>query len=433
MELLNCYAQPCETDFIRGLTIRYLRNSVNKIVSRNARKPTFKRGVAFMQTSRLLEQDIVLLAQPSLIELFGRAGAQFLNQLHYWLENPGCGENHQGKKWIYNTESAWSQQLKLSTRQFRRYVSSLTQKGIISVAKLHSHKSNRTNYFSINYESLEKLISGADNSSQLSQTSSFAHEDILSASSGQSGPFYIETKITNKDFNKSDAESKKLTGQGAVSEAEQVKQVERVKKSISKIEKNRVGEDKTSQDDHFMKQQFKTSTAQDMLEIWNTVLGEKSQATMSKDLAPQLVSAYSTKFEKDLNQWRRYCELIKTSEYLMKERFDLSLFWALKFSTIDRLRAGGLGVKPTSLSAASESIANESQIDEMITALNESETTKALRRTIAQAVGSANYLSWFHQASFVEQEGKILLVAPNAFVESKWEELFPWINKENIA
>ena len=117
----------------------------------------------------------------------------------------------------------------------------------------------------------------------------------------------------------------------------------------------------------------------------------------------------------------------------MKEGFDLSIFWALKFSTIGRLRAGGLGVKPASLSAASESVANESQINEMITTLDESEKTKTLRRTIAQAVGSANYLSWFHQASFVEQGGKILLIASNAFVESKWEELFPWVNKEKIV
>ena len=381
-----------------------------------------------MQTSRLLEQDVVLLAQPSLIELFGRAGAQFLNQLHYWLENPGCGENHQGKKWIYNTESAWAEQLKLSTRQFRRYVSSLTQKGIISVAKLHAHKSNRTNYFSINYELLEKLIPISSNSSKSPQSGSFVHEDILSASSGQNGPFYIETKTTNKDFNKSETESKKLTGQEALSETEQV---EPVKKSISKIEKSRVGKDKTSQEDCPKKQQPKSSTAQDMLRIWNTILGEKSQATMSKDLAPHLVSAFSTKFEKDLNQWKRYCDLIRTSDYLMKEGFDLSIFWALKFSTIDRLRAGGLGVKPASLSANSELVADESQINEIITALDESEKTKILRRTIAQAVGSANYLSWFHQASFVEQEGKILLVAPNTFVESKWEELFPWVNKEN--
>ena len=384
-----------------------------------------------MQTSRLLEQDIVLLAQPSLIELFGRAGAQFLNQLHYWLENPGCGENHQGKKWIYNTESAWAEQLKLSTRQFRRYVSCLAQKGIISVAKLHSHKSNRTNYFSINYELLEKLIPTSDSSSKSTQTRSFVHKDILSSSSGQSVPIYIETKITNKDFNKSEKKSKKLTRQEAISKIEQV---ELVKKAILKIEKGRKGKkDNTSESPHPKKLQPKCLTAQDMLRVWNSILGEKAQATMSKDLAPLLVSAFSAKFEKHMEQWKRYCDLIKTSDYLMKEGFDLSIFWALKFSTIDRLRAGGLGVKPAALCITSETAVDEHQTDEMINNLDESEKVKALRWTIARAVGFANYHSWFHQASFIEQDQKILLIAPNAFVESKWEELFPWVNKENLT
>jgi len=384
-----------------------------------------------MQTSRLLEQDVVLLAQPSLIELFGRAGAQFLNQLHYWLENSSCGENHQGKKWIYNTESAWAEQLKLSTRQFRRYVSNLAQKGIISVAKLHTHKSNRTNYFSINYELLEKLISNTDSSAQ---TRSFVHEDILSSSSGQSVPIYIETKITNKNFNKSEKKSKKLTKQETISKIEQVKQVELVKKVILKIEKERKGKkDNTPESPHPKKLQPKCLTAQDMLRVWNSILGEKAQATMSKELAPLLVSAFSAKFEKHMEQWKRYCDLIKTSDYLMKEGFDLSIFWALKFSTIDRLRAGGLGVKPAALCITSETSVNEHQTDEMINKLDESEKVKALRRTIARAVGFANYHSWFHQASFIEQGQKILLIAPNAFVESKWEELFPWVNKENLT
>ncbi len=385
-----------------------------------------------MQTSRLLEQDVVLLAQPSLIELFGRAGAQFLNQLHYWLENPSCGENHQGKKWIYNTESAWAEQLKLSTRQFRRYVSSLAQKGIISVAKLHSHKSNRTNYFSINYELLEKLIPVSSCSAKFSQSGGFVHEDILSAPSGQNGPFYIETKTTNKDFNKSEAESKKLTGQGTISEAEQVKQVDLVKKSISKIEKSRAGEDGVSLEDYSKKQHPKTSTAQDMLKVWNNILGEKAHAEMSKDLAPQLVSAFSTKFEKDLHQWKYYCELIRTSDYLMKKEFKFSIFWALKFSTIDRLGAGELGVKLEKPQEES-TIITEAQVEEKISNLEDSEFVKTLRRKIAEKIGILEYISWFHHAEFLEKDGTIQLIAPNSFVEKTWETRFSWVNKGNIA
>lgn len=381
-----------------------------------------------MQTYKLLEQDSVLLSQPSLIEHFGRAGAQFLSQLHYWLEKEGSlGCKHHDVRWIYNSAESWAQQLHLSVRQIRRLISKFIENDVLRVKKLNPCKSNRTNYYSINYEALNSIMT-----LKSSETRSFVHEDILSSSSCHNGTIYNDTKTTNKDFNKSGAKSESLTGQRTHSETEQVQQVERIKKDILKIGKGRK-EDNPSQIPKPKKHPPKSSTTQDMLRVWNTILGEKSSTTMSKNLAPFLVSAFSTKFEKDLKQWERYCELIKTSEYLMKEGFDLSILWALKFSTIDRLRAGGLGVKPASLNLTSQVIINEHQTDEMINNLSESEKIKMLRRTIAQAVGFANYHSWFHQASFVEQDEKILLVAPNAFVEIKWEELFPWVSRENKA
>jgi len=386
-----------------------------------------KGGVAFMQTYKLLKQDSVLLSQPILIENFGRAGAQFLSQLHYWLEKDGpFGHEHQGIRWIYNSAESWAEQLHLSVRQVRRLISRFLESGVLRVQKLNPCKSIRTNYYSIDYDALDAAVA------KRSQTRCFSHSDILSSSSCHNDTIYIETKITNKDFNKSEKKSKKLAGQGDISEIEQVKQVKPVKKVIAKVEKGRKDEDKnTSQSPNPKNSQPKRSTAQDMLRVWNTILGEKAQAIMNKDLAPLLVSAFSTKFGKDIEQWKRYCDLIKTSDYLMKEGFDLSIFWVLKFSTIDRLWAGGLGVKPASLGSTSEVIISEHQTEEMINNLNESEKVKALRRTIAQAIGFANYLSWFHHASFVEQNGKILLIAPNAFVENIWAERFGWIHKEN--
>ena len=379
-----------------------------------------------MQTYKLLEQDSVLLSQPILIKNFGRAGAQFLSQLHYWLEKDGSfGHEHQGIRWIYNSAESWADQLHLSVRQIRRIISGFLRSGILRVQKLNPCKSIRTNYYSIDYDALSTAVTKS------SQTPCFTHDDILSSSSCHNDTIYIETKITSKDFNKSEIEPKNLVRSGAISETEQVKQVELVKKAISKEEKGRGREEEnTTQSPKSKKLQPKCSTAQDMLRIWNNILGEKAQATMSKELAPLLVSAHSTKFGKDMEQWKSYCSLIKTSDYLMKEEFELSIFWALKFSTIDRLRAGGLGVKPTALCLTSEVVVDEDQTNKMISNLDESENIKTLRRTIAQAIGFANYHSWFHHASFIEQDGKILLVAPNAFVESKWEVLFPWLYKK---
>jgi hypothetical protein len=251
---------------------------------------------------------------------------------------------------------------------------------------------------------------------------------------------YIQ-KLHNKDINKSEALPIKQVGQGET-ESKRVELVKRVKNIISKNEEKKAdSSDQAYLNEISTKTRLtgKTSTAQDMLAIWNETLSEKAKASMSKDLAPLLVSAYSKKFEQNLDQWKRYCELIKSSTYLMGEQFQLSIFWGLKFSTIDRVRAGELGVKLNYIDSrdgygsSNKSIVNESKVQEMIEALDESIEAKTTRLKIAQAVGAAAYHSWFHQAAFVSRDGEIQLVAPNPFVEQHWESQFSWVNKGNAS
>ena len=63
-----------------------------------------------------------------------------------------------------------------------------------------------------------------------------------------------------------------------------------------------------------------------------------------------------------------------------------------------------------------------------IEALPESQAVKELRHKISQAIGDAEYNSWFHAAKFCEIGGEIRLVAPNYFVEQYWKDHFDWIN-----
>ena len=387
-----------------------------------------------MQTYKLLEQDSVLLSQPLLIEHFGRAGAQFLSQLHYWLEKKetlGC--KYQDSHWIYNSAESWAKQLHLSVRQIRRLISKFVESGVLRVEKLNPYKSIRTNYYSIDYDKLNASVSPKNNL----ETRSFVHGDILSPSSCHNGTIYIETKTTNKDINKSDATPIERVWQGGT----KIKQVDLVNmmipKDMEKKEETVVGliTPQTSlvtenSNTEAIQLKKKTTTSQDMLMIWNTILGEKAQSSMSKELAPLLVSAFHKKFEQSLDQWKSYCELIKTSPYLMGEHFHLSIFWGLKFSAIDRIRAGELGVKPTltnnSIGQGVISAVTENQVEQMIEELPESTEAKTTRLQIARAIGAAAYHSWFHQATFVKRGDELQMVAPNSFVESYWETHYSW-------
>jgi hypothetical protein len=156
---------------------------------------------------------------------------------------------------------------------------------------------------------------------------------------------------------------------------------------------------------------------------------------MSKELAPLLVSAYSKKFTQNLEQWQRYCEQIKSSPYLMGEQFQLSIFWGLKFGTIDRIRTRELGVKLGTTNCGegqggnNHLLIDDTQVQQMIETLDESQQAKALRLQIAQAIGAAAYHSWFHQATLVTRNGEIQMVAPNRFVEDWWDTHYAWVNK----
>ena len=109
-----------------------------------------------MQTYKLIENNAVLVNQPKLIEEFGRSTAQFIHQLHYWIEK-GQGILKNDIRWIYNTAKEWGEQICLSSRQVERIISKLHDLNIIKVE--HFGKTSRVNYITLNYDALNSLVS----------------------------------------------------------------------------------------------------------------------------------------------------------------------------------------------------------------------------------------------------------------------------------
>ena len=413
------------------LTMRCLPLIVKKLVSFRVHNINFLKGVAFMQTSKLLPHDTVMLLQPQLVKQFGRAGALLLSQLHYWLNKKNSlGCNHQGNRWIYNTAEEWAEQLQLSARYVRQLFAKMADLGIVKIEKLHKIKSVRTNYYSIDYDQLHKFVGTEDSFANLSA-------EIITGPLGKNNLIYNDTKITNKDTNKSEdfEKNSKMIGQGG-SKTKQVKQVknlnlknEKKLDALQEFATTCLAIEKNKRADEANPSMPKTTTAQDMLKVWNDIFAAKSEAKLTKELAPLLVSAFKNKFESNLKNWQNYCDQLKSSSYLMGGSFNLTLGWALRFATIDRIRAGELGVKisPRDTSTGQGAVIDEAQIIQMIKALPDSAISKALRHKISKAIGYAAYYSWFHAAKFCEEGGEIRMVAPNAFVEQYWETNFDWV------
>jgi hypothetical protein len=110
-------------------------------------------------TSKLLTSDTPIILLKSVAAEFGVVEAAFLQQLHYISSQSKLGTLHNGFKWIYNTVDQWRQQLSCwSKATIERAIRRLRERGIIEIAKLSPHKSNRTNYYRIDYSKITHLI-----------------------------------------------------------------------------------------------------------------------------------------------------------------------------------------------------------------------------------------------------------------------------------
>ncbi|MDP2193949.1 MAG: DnaA N-terminal domain-containing protein [Alphaproteobacteria bacterium] len=358
-------------------------------------------------------QNHTLIAQADLIKEFGRVGAQLINQIHYWLEKNKVGTYYDGKKWVYNTAEEWAKQILVSSRTIERYINFFVKNGIVQVAKLNPHKSNRTNYLTLNYEKLQDLKpKNHDLNTKKSTPQSLENNDKVSEPPRQNVGMVIQ-KNTNKDLNN---KSEKM-----INDSLTPKQVQQVKNKNIKINEIR-GKSK-----HIAPQTtdlslinstmtLKNTTIQDMLALWNKTF-PNATTKMSKNLAPLLMATFKQKCDSNMKVWENYLQRIQSSYYLTDKTFHLSLDWALKFRTLDRIFKGELGVKdiPVQLDQKTEEGRALDHIQEV--APSEPEACHSIRLLLLQKLGAYAYNAWFTKVVFVQQNGTFRLKAENKFVE----------------
>ena len=107
-------------------------------------------------SSPLLINEPPLQVLPSLAKAIGLQEAIVLQQFNYWL---GASTNvHDGRRWIYNTYEDWVKQFPFwSAEAIRKIVKSLRDKGVILTRKQSESSWNKTNFYAIDYEQLDRL------------------------------------------------------------------------------------------------------------------------------------------------------------------------------------------------------------------------------------------------------------------------------------
>ncbi len=313
---------------------------------------------------------------------------KFLKQLAYWsLNSKDYGLKKDRKTWIYNTYEQWAEQLHFSVSTVRRSIKALNDLGFISLDYLSSNKRNRTLYYSINFDVIEEFL----NKKNAAPSVHFL-EDLKQPNEHISEHMYIDNRIQGNKSNKSI--NQKIFG-------------EKIGDETKVVDKN-----------------SKPTVVQDMIKIWNhefpnqkIISGSTKQTGvihLTKQLARFLVAAIKLKFENSLEKWKRYLRLIKTSAYLMGEKFKLSVMWVIKFLTIDRIRAGELGVDESKIQIDPSEI--EQKAIAHADSVEECETCKLFRHEIIKKLSPAVYLSWFTKVDLIDESKKMTIKAANDFV-----------------
>lgn len=126
-----------------------------------------------------------LVINPDLASKIGLNEAIVLQQLHYWLSETQAGVEHDGARWIFNTQQQWREQFPFwSVETIKRTFTSLLNRKLIRVEQLNKRQHDRTNFYTVQYKQIALIESG--DVDQIEQ-------GILTSSSGSKCPALTET------------------------------------------------------------------------------------------------------------------------------------------------------------------------------------------------------------------------------------------------
>lgn len=119
--------------------------------------------------SKLLINEQPLQFLPTLAKILGNSDkALMLQQINYWLNNPKVGKEANGHRWIRNTVEDWHTQFPwIAAKTVQRYLKDLEEKRILLTCNLNKLKFDRTKWYTIDYDELDKLTNANGQSDQM--------------------------------------------------------------------------------------------------------------------------------------------------------------------------------------------------------------------------------------------------------------------------
>ncbi|HDR2461522.1 TPA: replication protein RepO [Enterobacter ludwigii] len=134
--------------------------------------------------SRLLINEQPLLVLPSLACEIGLNEALVLQQIHYWMNS--SKNFFEGRYWVYNSVSEWQTQFPFwSESTTKRALAKLEKLGLVDIGDFNSDAWDKTKWYSINYDTLDKLSGPAKTVTNRLGQNDPIEERKMTKSSGQ--------------------------------------------------------------------------------------------------------------------------------------------------------------------------------------------------------------------------------------------------------
>lgn len=109
-------------------------------------------------SSSILAAGPTLIVRPQLAERIGLNKAIILQQIEYWTSRESA-RIQDGRRWCYCTHDEWQEQFPFwSVRTIKNAIYSLKENGLIISKQLDQKRFNATNFYTIDYEKLDKLF-----------------------------------------------------------------------------------------------------------------------------------------------------------------------------------------------------------------------------------------------------------------------------------
>lgn len=111
--------------------------------------------------TKLLLDEHPLLVLPNLAKAVGLNESIVIQQVHYWLQK--SKHFHDGCFWIYNSYEKWQEQFPFwSERTLRTIISNLEKSGLLISSNYNRLSIDRTKWYTIAYDLLEKIPTPSD-------------------------------------------------------------------------------------------------------------------------------------------------------------------------------------------------------------------------------------------------------------------------------